>query len=180
MSIVCRQGKKCGRFLACFFRHSVFVTRWSVECRDKRIISHGHHLNDRCHHGLKSAIPTECLVAVNKAEFLTAPYCRFPNLRRCRIARLCPLSRSGWLTLVPHLRYPIANLGEKGSGALMWCCKMQSIRNLIHKLPFVTVNLKLVQQRGESLLNERIWLILMEKRAVLVVYKHNTASLKTG
>ena len=180
MSIVCRQGKKCGRFLPCFFRHSVFVKRWSVEYRDKQITSHGHRLNDRCHHGLKSAIPTECLVAVNKAEFLTAPCCRFPNLHRCHTVRLCPLLRSMSLALAPHLRCLIASLGGKGSGTLMWCCKIQSIRNLIHKLPFVTVNSRCVQQRGESLLNERIWPILMEKRAVLVVYKRNTASLKTG
>ena len=146
MSIVCRQGKKCGRFLPCFFRHSVFAKRWSVECRDKRSTSHEHRPNDRCHHGLKSAIPTECLVAVNKAEFLTAPYCRFPNLRRCRIARLCRLSRSRWLILAPHLRYPIANLGGKGSGALMWCYKIQSIRNLTRKLSFVTVNLRCVRR----------------------------------
>ena len=159
MSIACRQGKKCGRFPPCFFRHSVFATRWSVECRDKRIISHGHRLNDRCHHGLKSAIPTECLVAVNKAEFLTAPYCPPPNLNRCRTARLCRLSRLGWLTLARHLRYPIANLGGKGSGALMWCRKIQSIRNLTRKLSFVRENLRCVQQRDEIPLNERVLLI---------------------
>ena len=154
MSIVYRQGKKCGRFLPCFFRHNVFAKRWSVECRDKRSTSHGHRPNDRCHHDLKSTIPAECLVAVNKAEFLTAPYCRFPNLSRCRTACLCHLSRSMSLTLAPHLRYPIANLGGKGSGKPMWCRKIQSIRNLTRKLSFVRENLRCVQQRGEIPLNE--------------------------